>query len=138
MRVTSSRRAACRAPQTAAAAAKGKVERPGCFGPYRRMAENNGVTRTSQRALARRRLGEINLAAGRLAQLVERLLYTQDVGGSNPSPPTNDSTASPAKLVSGSLRNAPGGQCRGWTSVPTTPEAIEGREAIFWVTGPLD
>lgn len=25
---------------------------------------------------------------GRLAQLVERLLYTQDVGGSNPSPPT--------------------------------------------------
>ena len=26
---------------------------------------------------------------GRLAQLVERLLYTQDVGGSIPSPPTN-------------------------------------------------
>jgi hypothetical protein len=26
---------------------------------------------------------------GRLAQLVERLLYTQDVGGSNPSPPTS-------------------------------------------------
>jgi hypothetical protein len=26
---------------------------------------------------------------GRLAQLVERLLYTQDVGGSSPSPPTN-------------------------------------------------
>ena len=25
---------------------------------------------------------------GRLAQLVERLLYTQDVGGSRPSPPT--------------------------------------------------
>ena len=25
---------------------------------------------------------------GRLAQLVERLLYTQDVGGSIPSPPT--------------------------------------------------
>ncbi len=25
---------------------------------------------------------------GRLAQLVERLLYTQDVGGSSPSPPT--------------------------------------------------
>jgi hypothetical protein len=27
-------------------------------------------------------------AFGRLAQLVERLLYTQDVGGSSPSPPT--------------------------------------------------
>jgi hypothetical protein len=26
---------------------------------------------------------------GRLAQLVERLLYTQDVGGSSPSPPTS-------------------------------------------------
>jgi hypothetical protein len=26
---------------------------------------------------------------GRLAQLVERLLYTQNVGGSNPSPPTS-------------------------------------------------
>jgi hypothetical protein len=26
---------------------------------------------------------------GRLAQLVERLLYTQDVGGSIPSPPTS-------------------------------------------------
>ena len=48
-----------------------------------------------QLALARRRLGEISLAAGRLAQLVERLLYTQNVGGSNPSPPTNDSTAYP-------------------------------------------
>ena len=31
---------------------------------------------------------EINLAGGRLAQLVERLLYTQNVGGSSPSPPT--------------------------------------------------
>src|SRR6516164_7237473 len=27
-------------------------------------------------------------AQGRLAQWVERLLYTQDVGGSSPSPPT--------------------------------------------------
>ena len=26
---------------------------------------------------------------GRLAQLVERFVYTEDVGGSNPSPPTN-------------------------------------------------
>ena len=29
---------------------------------------------------------------GRLAQLVERLLYTQDVGGSSPSPPTSAQT----------------------------------------------
>src|SRR6056297_1389196 len=28
------------------------------------------------------------LAGGRLAQLVERFVYTEDVGGSNPSPPT--------------------------------------------------
>src|SRR6476646_4165416 len=31
----------------------------------------------------------IKVARGRLAQLVERLLYTQDVGGSSPSPPTS-------------------------------------------------
>src|SRR5215470_5413464 len=31
----------------------------------------------------------LNLLPGRLAQLVERLLYTQDVGGSSPSPPTS-------------------------------------------------
>ena len=30
----------------------------------------------------------INEQRGRLAQLVERLLYTQDVGGSSSSPPT--------------------------------------------------
>ena len=28
------------------------------------------------------------LAGGRLAQLVERFVYTEDVVGSNPSPPT--------------------------------------------------
>jgi hypothetical protein len=34
------------------------------------------------------RPGNLHLhGAGRLAQLVERLLYTQDVGGSSPSPP---------------------------------------------------
>src|SRR5262245_62063999 len=35
-------------------------------------------------------LGEFD---GRLAQLVERLLYTQDVGGSSPSPPTTHMSA---------------------------------------------
>src|SRR5581483_7721134 len=44
-------------------------------------------------ALAPSRDAGIRLAGngrldGRLAQLVERLLYTQDVGGSSPSPPT--------------------------------------------------
>src|SRR5262245_57830020 len=38
--------------------------------------------------LAIRRRRSDNIGAGRLAQLVERLLYTQDVGGSSPSPPT--------------------------------------------------
>jgi hypothetical protein len=38
--------------------------------------------------LALRRFRAILDGTGRLAQLVERLLYTQDVGGSSPSPPT--------------------------------------------------
>ncbi len=38
--------------------------------------------------LALRRFRAILDETGRLAQLVERLLYTQDVGGSSPSPPT--------------------------------------------------
>src|SRR5262249_60939056 len=33
--------------------------------------------------------GDKGDAQGRLAQWVERLLYTQDVGGSSPSPPTS-------------------------------------------------
>jgi hypothetical protein len=37
--------------------------------------------------------GDEGSRGGRLAQLVERLLYTQDVGGSSPSPPTNDSVS---------------------------------------------
>ena len=36
---------------------------------------------------------------GRLAQLVERLLYTQDVGGSIPSPPTSLRKRSAAKAA---------------------------------------
>ncbi len=60
-------------------------------------------------ALARRLPAEINLAAGRLAQLVERLLYTQDVGGSNPSPPTNDFKGFASKLVRVAVRKFSGG-----------------------------
>jgi hypothetical protein len=43
----------------------------------------------SQAALAPGCYRGINLGCGRLAQLVERLLYTQNVGGSSPSPPTS-------------------------------------------------
>jgi hypothetical protein len=32
----------------------------------------------------------LHLAQGRLAQLVEHLVYTERVGGSSPSPPTNE------------------------------------------------
>ena len=32
----------------------------------------------------------VSTYTGRLAQLEERLLYTQEVGGSIPSPPTSD------------------------------------------------
>jgi hypothetical protein len=38
--------------------------------------------------IALHREGRVKALRGRLAQLVERLLYTQDVGGSIPSPPT--------------------------------------------------
>src|SRR5215475_350199 len=44
--------------------------------------------RRNPHAIARRRHEALLACAGRLAQLVERLLYTQDVGGSSPSPPT--------------------------------------------------
>ena len=77
--------------------------------------EDGRGTRTFQLALARRRLGEINLGAGRLAQLVERLLYTQDVGGSSPSPPTNHGV--PGKLVNSSTAECPRRAMPGWTSV---------------------
>jgi hypothetical protein len=47
---------------------------------------------------------------GRLAQLVERLLYTQNVGGSSPSPPTTLRRPSTAKLARESRLTA----CFGW------------------------
>src|SRR5580700_11208586 len=52
-----------------------------------------GLRRCITAGLARCRTEAINRALvghhGRLAQLVERLLYTQNVGGSSPSPPTS-------------------------------------------------
>ena len=56
------------------------------------MLTNFGIG-TLAAVLARRLGAGIHLAGcrrfGRLAQLVERLLYTQNVGGSSPSPPTS-------------------------------------------------
>ena len=40
-------------------------------------------------------------APGRLAQLVERLLYTQDVGGSSPSSPKFVPLSPPGRVVGG-------------------------------------
>src|SRR3954451_4731226 len=50
--------------------------RPGAF-PFRTVHLPSGALRRYE------------TGAGRLAQLVERLLYTQDVGGSSPSSPTS-------------------------------------------------
>jgi hypothetical protein len=41
----------------------------------------------------------ISLAAGRLAQLVEHLVYTERVGGSSPSPPTSAPNANRKRLA---------------------------------------
>src|SRR5262249_59609395 len=41
--------------------------------------------------------GDKGDARGRLAQWVERVLYTQDVGGSSPSPPTGLRAAAPGR-----------------------------------------
>src|SRR4029077_9537410 len=43
-----------------------------------------GLAPCGSEAINRATMGQF----GRLAQLVERLLYTQNVGGSSPSPPT--------------------------------------------------
>jgi hypothetical protein len=49
---------------------------------------DRAATTMWQRACASARCGDTSRREGRLAQLVERLLYTQKVGGSRPSPPT--------------------------------------------------
>ena len=56
----------------------------------------------------------IKVARGRLAQLVERLLYTQDVGGSSPSPPTSLPACGASALASLS-------RSRGCLSKPAQP-----------------
>jgi hypothetical protein len=50
---------------------------------------------------------------GRLAQLVERLLYTQNVGGSSPSPPTSVFKALAGKLCGAELSNSSLGNAGG-------------------------
>jgi hypothetical protein len=66
-------------------------------------ADGEVCSRWFPHTLARVRVGAIHLAAwpesGRLAQLVERLLYTQNVGGSSPSPPTSLRKRSAAKAA---------------------------------------
>src|SRR5262249_40245089 len=49
---------------------------------------DRAATTMWQRACALARCRDTSRGEGRLAQLVERLLYTQKVGGSRPSPPT--------------------------------------------------
>ncbi len=61
-----------------------------------RDSRHNGEPR--RRACVPRVRGDTS-AAGRLAQLVERLLYTQNVGGSSPSPPTSLHKRSAAKAA---------------------------------------
>jgi hypothetical protein len=51
--------------------------------------QERGASLRVATATCRARTERAKRSAGRLAQLVERLLYTQDVGGSSPSPPTN-------------------------------------------------
>src|SRR5262245_60415190 len=55
---------------------------------YPRLLARSGARR-NRALLAVAGFAAIWVGAGRLAQLVERLLYTQDVGGSSPSPPTS-------------------------------------------------
>jgi hypothetical protein len=59
------------------------------------------------RPCAARPSGDKPTPVGRLAQLVERLLYTQDVGGSSPSSPTSlrGSAASAGKPARNDGRN---------------------------------
>src|SRR5271155_2092823 len=54
----------------------------------------------------------LNRARGRLAQLVERFLYTEDVGGSSPSSPTSPGVSRNSrriKTVAPKLRSNEGG-----------------------------
>ena len=91
-------------------------------GLWRSYPQKRSTLRLGGNSVARRRNGEINLAGkGRLAQLVERLLYTQDVGGSSPSPPTSlcnsdkqsdCETKTPAAIATGRLRWQAGSERR--------------------------
>src|SRR5262249_39050215 len=72
---------------------------------------------------------------GRLAQLVERLLYTQDVGGSSPPPPPIfriSAAASPtgcAALTAGA--DSASSPIRPW-SRPPRPSAPASHRACWW------
>jgi hypothetical protein len=69
----------------------------------------------TRRAARRLRCGASQrymLPRGRLAQLVERLLYTQKVGGSNPSPPTSLRSSSFGSARANKQQNAEDGNFR--------------------------
>jgi hypothetical protein len=59
----------------------------GCPQAFAGMCDRT-ATALWRRACALAQCGDKSRGEGRLAQLVERLLYTQKVGGSRPSPPT--------------------------------------------------
>ena len=74
-------------PRAAPTCARRKARQPASA---RRKAPRSRRDPDSRRtSLADRPRVAIHARRGRLAQLVERLLYTQDVGGSSPSPPTS-------------------------------------------------
>src|SRR5262249_41632127 len=65
------------------------------------------VSRCALKPLARRPSAE-RYRAGRLAQLVEHLVYTEEVGGSSPSPPTSLRPRAGLWLGKPAFANAPG------------------------------
>ena len=88
-----------------------------------RLAELTLPTRRNRRARIRR--GTRWAAAGRLAQLVEHLVYTEGVGGSNPSSPTipSPSMDSDSRLCLDTLPE-------GTVGVPTAGRRPRGRSSV--------
>jgi hypothetical protein len=87
----------------------------------------------------------INEWRGRLAQLVERLLYTQDVGGSSPSPPTRKSLhqneTAGEKPIAPHLPLFPGGSGRKSRQIDSF-NSLDARNATFllaliWICSPV-
>ena len=73
---------------TLSALSRGRPHLSGCAQTFAVVCDRAATTMW-RRACALTRCRDKSRGEGRLAQLVERLLYTQDVGGSSPSPPTS-------------------------------------------------